>query len=124
MTERPLDAPLLTFDIPSLLTQIKREAAWQKGTRNAMTLLKGQGLRVVLVVMHPGTVLPSHRADSPISFQVLEGVVKFSADAQVVTLGKGQLLTLQGGIPHAVEAVEEAACLLTLATETSHPLEP
>lgn len=124
LTERPLDAPLLTFDLASLLAQIKREAAWHTGTRNAMTLFKGQGLRVVLVAMHAGAVMPSHRTDNPLSFQVLEGVLKFSTDAQVCTLGRGQLLTLQAGIPHVVQAVEEAAFLLTLASEAPHPVEP
>jgi quercetin dioxygenase-like cupin family protein len=41
-----------------------------------------------------------------------------------VTLNPGQLLTLHAGIPHAMEAVEEAAFLLTIATETPHPAEP
>jgi quercetin dioxygenase-like cupin family protein len=69
--------------------------------------------------MHAGTTIPSHRADSPISLQVIEGVLKFSADAQTVTLGQGQLLTLHAGMPHVVEAVEESAFLLTVATEHS-----
>ena len=124
LTERPLDAPLMTFDLSSLLSQIKGEDTWHKSARNGMTLLKGQGLRVVLVALYAGAVMPSHRADSPISVQVLEGVIKFSTDAQSLTLGKGQLLTLQGGIPHVVEALEAAAFLLTLATETPHPIEP
>jgi quercetin dioxygenase-like cupin family protein len=124
VTERPLDAPLLTFDLPTLLAQIKREAIWQKELRNGMTLLKGQGLRVVLVAMHAGTNVPSHQADGPISVQVLAGVIRFSAEAQTVTLTPGQLLTLHAGIPHAMEAVEEAAFLLTIATETPHPAEP
>ena len=114
ITERPLDAPLLTFDLASLLTQIKREAAWHKG----------QGLHVVLVALHAGAVMPSHHADSPISVQVLAGVLTFRTDAQALTLGTGQLLTLQAGILHSVEAVEEAAFLLTLATETAHFVEP
>jgi quercetin dioxygenase-like cupin family protein len=122
--ERPLDAPLLTFDIPTLLSQIKREDSWPKGARNGMTLFKEQALRVVLVAMHAGTVIPSHRAESPISLQVIEGTIKFSTEAQTLTLSTGQLLTLQAGIPHTVEAVEEAAFLLTLATETPHPGEP
>ncbi len=53
--ERPLDAPLLTFDIPALLNQMKQESTWQKAVRNAITLLKAQGLRVVLVAMHAST---------------------------------------------------------------------
>jgi quercetin dioxygenase-like cupin family protein len=123
-TERPMDAPLLTFDLPALLAQIKREEAWQKGTRNGMTLIKGQGLRVMLVAVRAGTTIQSHQADSPISLQVIEGVLKFNTDRQTLTLRQGQLLTLQTGIPHAVEAVEESAFVLTLATETPHPVEP
>jgi quercetin dioxygenase-like cupin family protein len=124
VTERPMDAPLLTFDLPTLLAQIKGEDTWQKEPRNGMTLLKGRGLCVVLAAMHAGTSVPSHQADGAISFQVLAGVIRFSAAAQTVTLNPGQLLTLHAGIPHAMEAVEEAAFLLTIATETPHPAEP
>jgi quercetin dioxygenase-like cupin family protein len=48
----------------------------------------------------------------------------FRRGLQALTLSTGQLLTLQAGIPHTVEAVEEAAFLLTLATETPYPGEP
>jgi quercetin dioxygenase-like cupin family protein len=123
-TERPLDAPVLTFDLPTLLTQIKREAVWQRGQRNGITLLKSPGLRVVLVAMHAGTAIATHRADSPLSFQVVEGVVRFSAESQSWTLAAGHLLTLHAGIAPAVEAVVEAAFRLTLATPSLHPAEP
>jgi quercetin dioxygenase-like cupin family protein len=123
ITERPLDAPLLTFDIPTLMTQIKSEGTWKKGSRNGMTLLKRQGLRVVLVAMRAGTTIPSHRADGPLSLQVVEGTLRFSVASQEVTLGEGQVLTLQAGIPHSVEAIEESGFLLTLATETPSPAE-
>jgi quercetin dioxygenase-like cupin family protein len=123
VTERPLDAPLLIFDLAAVLMQIKHEVTWKTGTRNGMTLLKGPGLRVVLVTLHPRTVLPFHRADSPLSVQILEGKLTFRTEAQAVTLSKGHLLTLHAGIPHTMEAIEETAFLLTLATETAHPVE-
>ena len=116
-TERPLDAPLLTFDIAPLVAQLKGEETWHTGARNAMTLHKGPGLRVVLIAMHANTTIPSHQADGPISVQVLEGGLTFRAEAQVVTLRAGQLLTLSAGIPHVVEAEEESAFLLTMGTE-------
>ncbi len=121
--DRPLDAPLLTFDLPALLKQIKSEDNWQKTERNAMTLLKTQEMRVVLVALHAGTVIPSHKADGPISVQAIEGQIKFSAVSQTVTLRKGQMLTLQSGLPHSVEAVEESAFLLTVASESAPPAE-
>lgn len=47
--KHPLDASLMSFNIIDLLKQIKNESVWQKGKRNAMTLLKSKGLRVLLV---------------------------------------------------------------------------
>lgn len=123
LTEYSLDAPVLIFDIPTLLAQIKRENTWQKGKRNAMTLLKDQGLRVVLVAMHAGKAISSHQAESPMSVQVVAGRLKFNTDSESVTLKKGQVLALQAGIRHDVEALEESAFLLTLATGQSHPAE-
>lgn len=123
LTEYSLDAPLLTFDIPTLLAQLKREDTWQKEERNAVTLLKGRGLRVVLIAMHAGTRIPSHQAESPLSVQVVHGRLQLHTDSESITLKKGQLLALQEGIRHDVEALEESAFLLTLATGQSHPVE-
>ena len=123
ITERPLDAPLLTFDVAPLVAQLKGEESWHTGARNAMTLYKGPGLRIVLIAVHANTTIPSHRADGAISVQVLEGVLTFRAEAHAVTLRSGQLLTLSAGIPHVVEAEEESAFLLTMGTEAPAPVE-
>ena len=106
LTEYSLDAPLLTFDIPTLLAQLKHEDLWRTGKRNAMTLLKDRGLRVVLIVMHASTAIPSHQAESPLSVQVVEGRLQVRTDAEPVTLKKGHMLAL-----------------LTLATSQLHPAE-
>jgi len=123
LTEYSLDAPLLTFDIPTLLAQLKNEDLWRTGKRNAMTLLRDHRLRMVLIVMHVSTAIPSHQAESPLSVQVIEGRLQVRTDAEPVTLKKGQMLALQAGIRHEIEALEESALLLTLATSQSHPAE-
>ena len=123
LTEYSLDAPLLTFDIPTLLAQLKHEDLWRTGKRNAMTLLKDHGLRVVLIVMHASTAIPSHQAESPLSVQVVEGRLQVRTDAEPVTLKKGHMLALRAGIRHEIEALEESALLLTLAASQSHPAE-
>ncbi len=122
--ERPLDAPLLTFEIPRLLAQLKAEPTWQRETHNAMTLTKSRGLRVVLVAMHSGATLPMHHTDGPLSVQVIDGEPQVTADSGAVTLHAGQLLTLQSGIRHGAQAATEAAFLLTLSAEARHAAEP
>ncbi len=121
--ERQLDAPLLTFEISTLLAQLQAEPTWQRESHNAMTLTKSRGLRVVLVALHGGTTLPPHHIDGPLSMHVVDGELEVTADSRALMLRAGQLLTLQSGIRHAVQAVTEAAFLLTLSAETKHPLE-
>ena len=122
-TERSLDRPVMTFDLPAILADIKQEPTWRTGRRNAITLLKQPGLRVVLVALRGGVELASHQTDSPITVQALEGRVAVRVGADEFVLGAGQLLTLRPGLEHALRAQNEAAFLLTLASEAAHPAE-
>jgi quercetin dioxygenase-like cupin family protein len=121
--ERPLAAAWLSFDLPVTLKQIKAEETWRSSSRNAMTLMKGRGQRMVLIAMHGRTETTMHRADGQISLQVIEGTLRVHTDTQAATLNPGELLVLHAEIPHAIEALRESAFLLTLSTETEHPAE-
>ena len=112
---RPLDAPLLVLDLPALLAQVRQEATYHSADRNALTLLKTDSMRLVLLALHAGAELKTHTAPGAISVQVLDGQLTFRAEDQTAELGVGQVLTLHAGIPHSVTAVTEAAFLLTLA---------
>jgi quercetin dioxygenase-like cupin family protein len=110
-----LDAPLVTCDLRSRVQQLKNDEAWQNGERYTVPLVRTERLRVMLIALRAGAALSSHRADGPITVQVIEGRIRFSAESQTVTLAEGQLLSLQAGLPHAVEAAEESVFLLTVA---------
>jgi quercetin dioxygenase-like cupin family protein len=121
--ERSLDAPHLKFDLPALLAEMKTEEAWQRESHTAMTLLKTPHLRVVLVAMRAGTVLPMHRADGALTIHVIAGDLWLRTDDHAAALGPGHLLALEPSTPHAVEARADSAFLLTLSTELAHPAE-
>ena len=114
---RPLDAPLLVFDLPALLAQVRQEPAYRTSDRNSLTVFKTDGMRIVLLALHAGAELKTHTAPGIISVQVLEGRLMFRTAEQSTELAQGQLLTLHAGIPHSVTAVTEAVFLLTLATK-------
>ena len=122
-TARTLDAPVMTFDLPAMLVQLKRERTWKTANRSAMTLLKGERLRVVLIIMHAGSVIAVHRSDGPITVQILSGRLIFSAGSQDAQLSTGQLISLAPNVPHGLEAVDECAFLLTLGADGGHPAE-
>ena len=114
--ERLLDAPLVSMDIPAFIKKIKDEPAWKNRDRNAMTIYKTNGLRMVLIALHKDAELTRHTAEGVISLQVLEGKILFNTDDQSVEVEKDQAIALHKGLPHSVKAVKESVFLLTLTT--------
>ncbi len=114
--ERVMDAPLVSMDIPEFIKQLKNEPAWRNSDRNAMTVYKTNGMRIVLIALHEDAELKRHTADGIISVQVLEGKINFSTDDKSVELEKGQMIALHKGLHHSVKAIKESVFLLTLTT--------
>ncbi|GAC1384459.1 MAG: hypothetical protein NVSMB42_02510 [Herpetosiphon sp.] len=113
--ERPLHAPLQVFDLNTIAAQTWAETAGADG-QNAITLRKSANLRVVLLTMHADTQMHDHDTFAPITLQVISGHVRFvtTATAESVDLRPQMLVTIDGGIPHHVEAVADSVCLLTM----------
>jgi quercetin dioxygenase-like cupin family protein len=118
--ERPpqrLAAPVLTFELGRELALLHEETAWQRGDRNAKTLVKGADFRIVLIALRSGARLERHQAAGRISIQTLAGHVRLRTPGANVDLPTGRLVSLERAVPHDVEAVEESALLLTIAWE-------
>ncbi len=114
--DRVIDAPLVTIDLRNFTKQIREEQAWKNSDRNAITVFKTDGMRIVLIALHKDAEMKEHIADGIISVQLLEGQILFITKEQSVELVSGQMLTLHKGIPHSVLAKEETLFLLTLTT--------
>jgi quercetin dioxygenase-like cupin family protein len=114
-SERPLHGPLQRFDLGTVAGRLKEEGAWQRGQRNSITLRKGGGLNVVLLVMKAGDRLEEHAAPGPLSLSVREGRIRFVAGEEVVEAESDTLLTCDAGVRHTVVALSDAVCLLTIA---------
>jgi len=114
-SERPLHGPLQRFDLGAEVGRLLEEGAWQRGQRNSITLRKGEGMNVVLLVMKAGDRLEEHAAPGPLSLSVREGSIRFMAGEEVAEAGSDTLLTCDAGVRHTVVALSDAVCLLTIA---------
>ena len=114
--DRVIDAPLVSIDLPFYIKEIKEESTWKESDRNAITLYKTDGMRIVLIAMHIGAEMAKHTANGVINVQLIDGKIGFKTDDRSVELTKGQILTLHKNIPHSVTALEESVFLLTLNT--------
>jgi quercetin dioxygenase-like cupin family protein len=113
---QPLAAPYLEFDITRELQQLDREPRWQSG-QNARTLVKYDGLRIVLIALRARSRTREHRTEGQVSIQTVAPQIQVRTQGRSFELRSGGLLALDQGLPDEVEAVEDSAFLLSLATQ-------
>lgn len=81
------------------------------------TLFKAEQLEVLRLVLPTGKVIAEHQAPGEITVHCLEGRVAFTAAGKTHELAAGQMLYLAAGEPHALESLEDATVLVTLAVK-------
>ena len=112
--DRAIDGPLVKADLGLLMKQIRKERKWKESDRNAITVFKTTGIRIVLIALHKGAEMTKHAVKGMISIQVLKGKLKFDSDGRKEELIDGQILVLHEGISHSILAKKKSTILLTL----------
>jgi quercetin dioxygenase-like cupin family protein len=112
--ERPVDAPVVEINVRDFIKQIKKEKAWDKNDRNAITVFKSDKLRIVLVAMRKKAEMTTERPENIFSLQVLDGKVKLHTDQKTVMLREEEMFVLHANIPYKIEALRKSIFLLTV----------
>jgi quercetin dioxygenase-like cupin family protein len=115
--------PNANMTMVDLWEEATRFPPHEESGRRAETLLKTPDLRVVLVTMREGAELAKHTAPGTITVQPLQGRFLFSTTEAEQELAPGSLVSVAGGVRHAVRCLEEGAFLLTLAWPGASPAE-
>lgn len=108
----------LVFDLPKLAEKMKLDQNWARGEINSMVLLKTPDKQIVLTVLHDKTEIKSFQSNDSITFQIIEGKLKFHARNESLSLEKGQILTLHENIKYSLTTLEETILLLIIANGT------
>src|SRR5665811_197911 len=116
--DRPVDAPVVLIDIPDFIKQLKKEKAWDKNDRNAITVFKNDKMRVILVAMHKKAEMTTEHPENIFSLQVIDGKVKLHTSEKIIEVREEQLFVLHANIPYKVEALKKSIFLLTVVEST------
>jgi len=106
---------LLAFDLPTLIATMKHSDTWANGELNALILLKSPKKQIILTAMHEGTEIESFQSNESITFQIIEGRLKFHIRKDTLTLNEGQLMTLDENINYRLSSQKETVFLLTIS---------
>lgn len=118
--ERLLDGSLLIFDLPSLMEKIEYEHSWDDAQRNAITLMKGNSMRLVLIALRSGAEINFRQSTNLISLQLLKGKLEVNTENETVALEQGHLITQHENLQHSLVAASKAIFLLTIGNCATH----
>lgn len=114
--------PPVSFARFDLEEEIRRMRATAKpGGHVGKTLVRAPDLRLVLMILQRGAKIPEHHAGGSVSIQGLDGRVILTSPESSFELEPGHLLVLEHDVPHALEAAEDSAVLLTIAWRGHSP---
>jgi len=102
------------IDLPSLIRNLKNSPAWEMGEISPMVLSRNPGSNVVIAAMHEGTEIVSFQSNDSVSFQIIEGRVRFNTMNNSLTLEKGYFLKLSEKTKYKLTTSKETVLLLSI----------
>ena len=66
------------------------------------------------IAMKAGTEMKKHQTSFPIVIEMVEGNLDFGVNDSVLDLKRGDLIALEGGVPHDLKAKTDSLVRLTL----------
>jgi quercetin dioxygenase-like cupin family protein len=113
-----LTAGHLIIDLADASEELRRQGGASQD-RRGVTLVRQSGLSLVLTHLAAGASLAEHAAPGAATVQVLSGRVRARVGDESLNLPAGSLIAFDAGVRHAVEAVDDAILLLTIAEASS-----
>ena len=82
--------------------------------RTARTIVKEGPLRLTIMGLAAGGVLPTHSTDAQVTIHLLEGDVIFTARGREYPLNTGDVIAFAPGVEHEARSVTGGVFLLTV----------
>lgn len=105
----------LAFHLIQEIDELKHEPSWQRGDRNAKTLVQERDLHVLLVVLKSKARIAARESRTQVTAHVIEGRLLVHLSDRTIEVFADRLVAIAAGVAHELEALEESAFLLTIA---------
>lgn len=103
-------------DLNQEIARLQTDSSYKEESGHKTKMLaKYAEFRIVLITMCAGSRWDDHKTSSRIFVRTLRGHIRFHTPSGAFDVRTGQLLTLDPGILHSVDSLEESAFLLTLS---------
>jgi len=96
-------------------TNILKDIIYNDAKVAISVLLETDTTKEIRIVFKAGQLMKKHQTPFPITVEMVDGELDFGVENQVHKLVKGDLVALDGGVPHDLTAKTNAIVRLTLS---------
>jgi len=96
-------------------TNILKDLTYNDDKVAITVLFETDSTKEIRIAFKAGQLMKKHQTSFPITVEMVEGVLDFGVEDTIHHLVKGDLVALDGGVPHDLVAKEDSIVRLTLS---------
>ena len=97
------------------LKSFKNEVEFDANRVKTKVLIETSFSKEIQILMSMGQVMKEHKTPYPILIHLLEGNIDLGVQGKIISMKVGDIIALEGDIPHDLTAKENAIIRLTLS---------
>lgn len=96
------------------LASLVNDLQYNENRPTIQVLMDTEAGKEIRIAFKEGQVMKEHKTPFPIVVEVFEGAIDFGVNGEIHNLKKGDLIALDGGVPHDLLAMETSTVRLSL----------
>ncbi len=96
------------------VASLNKNVEYHESRPTIQVLLEWETGKEIRIAFREGQVMKKHKTPFPIVVEIFEGSINFGVNGDVQTLNKGDLIALEGNVPHNLIALKDSIVRLSL----------
>ncbi|MDC8001826.1 cupin [Aequorivita todarodis] len=96
------------------IASLSNDVQYHESRPTIQVLMETESSKEIRIAFQKGQVMKEHKTPFPIVVEIFEGAIDFGVNGTICHLKKGDLVALEGGVPHDLKALETSTVRLSL----------
>ena len=97
------------------IASLSKQLAYKENKPAIQVLLETESTKEIRIAMRSGQIMKEHKTPFPIVVEIFEGQIDFGVNGTTHALTKGDLVSLEGNVPHDLTARADSVIRLSLS---------
>ena len=112
MQKFPLSNPVTIAKMK--IASLTEETQYHDKRPAVQVLFQTETSKEIKIAFKAGQIMKEHKTPFPIVVEIFQGAIDFGVKGEVLSLKQGDLIALEGGVPHDLQAKEQSIVRLSL----------